>query len=388
MKKLFTLSMVMLITLSVFAQSPQKMSYQCVVRNASGILVANQGVGMKISILQTTSTGTVVYQETYNPNPQTNSNGLLTLEIGSGLVITGTFSTINWSAGPYFLKTETDPTGGTNYTISGTSQLLSVPYAMYSKGAENVTGTIAVANGGTGATTVAGAKTNLGLGNVDNTADLSKPISTATQTALNLKAPIGSPAFTGIPLAPTATAGTNTTQIATTAFVTSALTASVPAHYIGESYGGGTVFYVYDNGQHGLIAAPVMQNAGNPIRWYAGTYTYTMAKADGVGAGKTNTVIIIANQGNGDGATYAARICSEYSVTVGGVTYGDWYLPSLFELHLLYLAQSVIGQFLSGDMLSSTEGDNNYIWCVDGGDGTEAEFNKNYPEKVRAIRAF
>jgi hypothetical protein len=136
MKKLFTLFVMVAMTFSVFAQSPQKMNYQCVIRNASGVLVANQSVGMKISILQTTSTGTVVYQETYNPNPQTNANGLLTLEIGSGLVITGTFSTINWSAGPYFLKTETDPTGGTNYTISGTSQLLSVPYAMFSKTAQ------------------------------------------------------------------------------------------------------------------------------------------------------------------------------------------------------------------------------------------------------------
>jgi uncharacterized protein (TIGR02145 family) len=137
MKKLLTLLMVISITFSIFAQAPQKMSYQCVVRNSSGALVINLGVGIRISILQGSATGSVVYQETYNPNPLTNANGLLTIEIGSGLVIGGTFSTLNWVSGPYFLKTETDPTGGTNYTVVGTSQLLSVPYALYAKTAGN-----------------------------------------------------------------------------------------------------------------------------------------------------------------------------------------------------------------------------------------------------------
>jgi hypothetical protein len=133
MKKLFTLPMVILLTLSVFAQAPQKMSYQAVIRNSSGVLVINQGVGIKISILQGTPTGTLIYQEIYNPNAQTNANGLVSIEIGGGIPLTGTFSTINWANGPYYLKTETDPTGGTNYTISGTSQLLSVPYALHAK---------------------------------------------------------------------------------------------------------------------------------------------------------------------------------------------------------------------------------------------------------------
>jgi len=133
MKKLFTLIMVIFITFSVFSQSPEKMSYQCVVRNASGILMANQSVGIKISILQGNPSGTVIYSETYSPNPQTNANGLLTIEIGGGTTITGTFSAINWASGPYFLKTETDPTGGTTYTITGTSQLLSAPYALLAK---------------------------------------------------------------------------------------------------------------------------------------------------------------------------------------------------------------------------------------------------------------
>ena len=118
-------------------QSPQKLSYQCVIRNAGGGLVINHSAGIKISILQGTPLGTMVYQETFNPVPQTNANGLVSIEIGGGVSVSGTFSTINWASGPYFLKTEADPAGGTNYTISGTSQLLSVPYAIYAKTAEN-----------------------------------------------------------------------------------------------------------------------------------------------------------------------------------------------------------------------------------------------------------
>jgi uncharacterized protein (TIGR02145 family) len=136
MKKIFTCLAIISIALSALAQ-PQKMSYQCVIRNSSGVLVTNHSVGIRISILQGTTTGTVVYQEIYNPDPQTNTNGLLSIEIGSGLAITGTFSEIDWASGPYYLKTETDPAGGTNYTIVGTSQLLSVPYAMYAKTAGN-----------------------------------------------------------------------------------------------------------------------------------------------------------------------------------------------------------------------------------------------------------
>jgi hypothetical protein len=93
---------------------------------------------MRVSILQGSTTGTEVYKETYSPNPQTNTNGLVTVEIGSGTAITGTFASIDWNSGPYFIKTEIDPLGGTSYTINGTSQLLSVPYALHSKTAETI----------------------------------------------------------------------------------------------------------------------------------------------------------------------------------------------------------------------------------------------------------
>jgi len=127
MRKIYAVFIALFITVSVWAQSPQKMSYQAVIRNSSNQLVANQKVGMQITILQGSATGTEVYSETQTPT--TNANGLVSIEIGGG---TG-FSSIDWSTGSYFIKTETDPTGGNAYTITGTSQLLSVPYALYAK---------------------------------------------------------------------------------------------------------------------------------------------------------------------------------------------------------------------------------------------------------------
>ncbi len=117
--------------LNASAQAPNKMSYQALLRNNSNTLITNQSVGMRVTILRTSITGQEVYKEIFNPNPVTNVNGLVTIEIGSGIPIIGTFASINWSNGPFFVKTETDPLGGTNYSISGTSQLLSVPFALF-----------------------------------------------------------------------------------------------------------------------------------------------------------------------------------------------------------------------------------------------------------------
>jgi uncharacterized protein (TIGR02145 family) len=159
MKRLFAIITAVLLTAPVFAQVPQKMSYQAVIRDALNHLVTTQ-VGMQISILKDNPTGTSVYVETQTPT--TNINGLVTIEIGGGTLVSGNFSTINWANGTYYIKTETDPTGGTNYTISGTSQILSVPYALHAKTATNFTETDPNAVILTGNQTVAGNKTFTG----------------------------------------------------------------------------------------------------------------------------------------------------------------------------------------------------------------------------------
>ena len=131
MKKIYFVLIASILSIFAFAQSPEMMSYQAVVRDAGDNLVTATTIGMQISILKDSINGTAVYVETHAPT--TNINGLVSLEIGAGSNVVGTFNAINWSSGPYFIKTETDPTGGTSYTISGTSQLLSVPYALFAK---------------------------------------------------------------------------------------------------------------------------------------------------------------------------------------------------------------------------------------------------------------
>lgn len=126
MKKLLTIIGAVLLTAIVWAQAPQKMSFQAVIRDGGGLLLTSHAIGMKVSILQGS---TPVYEETQTAT--TNANGLVSLEIGTGTIVSGDFTTIDWSNGTYFIKTESDPTGGSTYTITGTSQLMSVPYALY-----------------------------------------------------------------------------------------------------------------------------------------------------------------------------------------------------------------------------------------------------------------
>lgn len=135
MKRIFTLLALAAFALTVFAQSPDLMTYQAVLRDAEDHLLTSQAIAIQISILQATPNGTSVYTEIHTLN--TNANGLVSLEIGDG-VSGDDFSLIDWSAGPFYLKSETDPAGGANYTITSTTQLLSVPYAKYADEAGNV----------------------------------------------------------------------------------------------------------------------------------------------------------------------------------------------------------------------------------------------------------
>jgi len=296
MKKIFTIIVVVFITANLFAQVTQKISYQAVIRNNSNQLITSHAVGMKISILQGSASGSAVYAETQLTN--TNVNGLVSIEIGNGTIVSGTFASINWANGPYFIKTETDPAGGTNYTITGASQLLSVPYALYS---------------------------SKGPGN----------------------------------------------------------------HYIGEVFGGGIVFYVYDNGLHGLIAAT--SNQGSDVYCEIDSVPFiTNAIRDGIGGGMYNTERIIAYQmynvnhitpffpGNS-----AARLCAYYQ----GGGFGDWYLPSKYELNLMYLQKSTVGA-LNSNYWSSTAQSHDFAWSQDFFGGSQSASNKYSSFYVRAIRAF
>jgi hypothetical protein len=125
---------IMLIGSSVFAQSPEAFKYQAIARDAGGNILSNHNVSLKISILKTNDTGTSVYIETHTVT--TNSFGLINLNIGTGTIVSGDFSSIDWANDKYYLKVEMDPAGGTSYQAMGTSQLLSVPYALNAKSSE------------------------------------------------------------------------------------------------------------------------------------------------------------------------------------------------------------------------------------------------------------
>ena len=128
MKQIISMALALVVSIMTFAQAPQKISYQAVIRDGNNALVKSSDIGVEINIIQGAPNGTIVYSETHEAT--TNQNGLVSLQIGAGTT-TDILATVDWTNGPFFIKTSTDPTGGTNYIITGTTELLSVPYALY-----------------------------------------------------------------------------------------------------------------------------------------------------------------------------------------------------------------------------------------------------------------
>ncbi|WP_417858380.1 DUF1566 domain-containing protein [Xanthomarina gelatinilytica] len=294
--------MVLFLFGSTFAQ--QGINYKAIVKDGSGNVVANDLIQVQFTILQG---ATSVYQETHSPT--TDANGIVIINIGEGIPISGTFSTIDWSADDHYLNVQINTGGG--LTDMGTTQFMAVPYAIHAQTAESVSG--------------------------------------------------------------------------------------VTTYSVGDFAHGGIVFWVDETGQHGLVCAKQDQSTG--VRWYAGTNGNTQAKGNGPYAGKANTSIIIAAQVaiGDDGNTYAARICNELLITENGKYYGDWYLPSKYELNLIYQNMVSIdttaiangGSLLSYALYwSSTESSSSDTWYQDFGDGSQLSAGRLNTLRVRAIRAF
>lgn len=194
MKRILLTVLTFLAMQSAMAQAPDSFKYQAVVRNTSSALIVNQAVGVKVDILQGSSSGTTVYSETFTPT--TNGYGLINLNIGNGTVQSGTFSAIDWSAGPYFIQVSIDITGGTTYDVMGTSQLLSVPFALHAKTVENDSdGQTLTFNNSTGDLTITGGNTvtlpstsggdNWGAQTVQTNSTLSGDGTTTTPLSVN-----------------------------------------------------------------------------------------------------------------------------------------------------------------------------------------------------------
>lgn len=401
MKKTFTIIGMVLLTCTLslstlFAQSPDKMSYQSVIRNSSENVVPNTQVGMQISILQGSLEGTVVYTETQTPT--TNANGLVSIEIGGG----AGFSSINWASDIYFIKTETDPTGGTNYTITGTSQLLSVPYALHAKTAESITATIAesdpIFTNSQAANITEADITNLSNLSGVNTGDqdLSE---LATKTELDdaiaqIRTEIP-PAVDGSETIVTAGTNVTITGIGTTdnPYIVNSTGASTP-HYVGELFGGGVVFWVDETGNHGLICS--MIDVTNEAPWSNVTAGLINRTSDW--DGESNTADIIGQSGH---TSSAALLCQNYTNDDYGTgTYSDWYLPSLGELILiwnnLYSVQKSLTNSGSSSATaiakniywSSTQNNDNTGFYYNMSEGGVNLSNKVTQLRVRAVRAF
>jgi len=377
MKKLYTILAGLILTASVFAQAPEKMSYQAVIRDASNNLTTNQAVGMQISILQTTATGTAVYVE--RQTPTTNANGLVSLEIGTGTVISGDFTTIDWTAGPYFIKTETDLNGGANYTITGTSQLLSVPYALHAKTAESITGTVNY----TETDPIFGASVAIGITAADTANWNNHTIDTDTHIDSTGIAGLGYVAGAHTVV----TAGTNVTVTGngTTAnpYVVNATGGgNTDKFYLGQDTLGGIVYYIYKDAsgtQHGLI---VNKTESTAVWQASGTLTNANRTEDGA----YNTALMT----NSAAANYVNGL------TDGGFT--DWYLPSIDELGLLYYNRFTTNKALRAGGFTLLSKTATYWSSTEYGTTSASNFNfyygnanvylKNSTLSVRAVRAF
>lgn len=401
MKKLIlTLVAIATISLSSFGQAPEAFKYQAVIRDAGNTILNNQAVGMQITILQGAITGATVYEETFSPT--TNGYGLVNLEIGSGTVVFGDLTTIDWSAGPYFIETAVDVTGGTSYVVMGTSQLLSVPYALYAKTAENVTNdaindadadptnemnTGVVLNGtdlevtdGNG--TIVTDLSSLQDGVNDADADPNNEIQTISRTGTTVTLSNGGSTFEDSVGVYTAGSGIDISNNVISTSGTCGLA-------IGDTYQGGIIFYLDASGCHGLISAPTDQSTG--IQWFNGSYVDTYAYGNGIGAGEGNSQGIKRFQGN-CASCYANELCQD--LILGGFL--DWYLPSKYELYLMYqnigqgnaLGLGNIGGFAGDYYWSSTEGDDMNAWYLRFLTFSQGFASKNSSLYVRAIRAF
>jgi hypothetical protein len=426
MKKLYIFITIVFLSFISLAQSPEAMSYQAVIRDASNNLLQNTSVGIQVTILQGSVNGYASYKETHRVI--TNDNGLLSIEIGLGTTIDD-FSNIEWADGPHFIKTDIDPFGGDEYTLTATSQLLSVPYALHAKYADAVKGgyineesdPIFMQSIAAGISLQDTMNWNNPPSNIDTQIDsigiaelgyAAGPHTVDTQIDSIGIAELGYVAgphtvdtqIDSIGIAELGyVAGPHTvdTQIDSIGIAELGYVAGeqVTKYRLGDYAQGGIIFWLNETGQHGLVCSRSDQSAG--VRWYGGTYGVNHAKGNYLFSGEANTIIIIASLFSigDDGSTYAALISNEFSnpITAGGTRYGDWYLPSAYELGVMCSNRAIIDSsaalhggdsFASDIYWSSTEIDSINATRVSFPGGANYNHAKFRESRVRSIRAF
>ena len=354
---------------------PQKMSFQTVIRNSSNELVSNTKVSIRISIISDSIDGQAVYKESHSTS--TNINGLATLEIGTGSVINGSFKTISWGKSSYFIKSEIDPLGGTNFSITGTSQLISVPYALHSESINTYisdTGdTLIIGTGDpiiipgisfsnskfptvitTPPTTILSTRSIVG-GNVSKQGKskvIARGVVWHTDSVSSLKTNLGM-TIDGLDtgkfssdikwLLPNTTYRYRAyaTNASGTSYGEELTITTTDSLQIGDKYQGGVIVYIKKKGDkgydssvlHGIVMAEI-----DTVGFSWGCGKYVGATANGIGQGAINTKKIV------DSCTpvkYAAHFC--YNLIHNG--FDDWYLPSSREVDLFYYPMASRGLF-------------------------------------------
>lgn len=299
-----------LLALTAFSQAPEKISYQAVIRNSSDEILIETQVGVQISILKNLSTGKVVYTE--QRTVATNANGLMTLEIGTG-TSNANFSDIPRHEGPFYIRTDIDPEGGSTYTLSAISEILSVPYALHAGTADNISDPQTIFTPGEGIEID---------GNV---------IKVKTDSLMRNK------------------------------------------YEIGDLAQGGVVFWVDESGYHGLVCALIQINNTKLIwmdisfhnRYRDKVFVNIPGTVDGfVGSGRFNTALIadydttfkqpdeINYSNNGLLETpnlSAVEFCTYFQFEQDSILYTDWYLPSIYELELLFENHEIINEVLQAN---------------------------------------
>ena len=349
------------VTLNVNSSStstgvPNKFNYQLVVRDTTGQLVSNRPVSMRLS-LQRGPQMSNLYTETHQFT--TNSNGLLTTTIGSGVPTHSSMDSLDWSLGEVFVKTEIDMNGGSNYSFVNTRELLSVPYALYSLNSGNSTpGPV----GPMGPQGPAGATGPQGPQGAMGTSGVSLPVGGYQGQVLKL--------CNGVPR---------------WSFPNQNCPIVLGGYAYGDSVGGGIVFYLDSTGQHGLVCAPSDQGS---FQW--GCYgTNIGGTSISVGIGQANTNLILSGCST---RPIAASVCD--NLVLNG--YSDWYLPSREEVEKMYwnLQFKGFGGFSNYSNYWSSSQDSPYhAWYVYFGNGFVASGSNGGSSKdsyshVRAVRAF
>ena len=390
------------ILLSSFGQSPESFTYQAVARN-SGVIIANQTLGFRVKILQGSPSGPSIYTEYFTPT--TNAYGLVNLEIGTG-ASSYDFSAINWGNGSFFIETSIDFSGGFSYAVMGSSQLLSVPYAIYSKFAENISNDLVD----------------------DADADPNNEIQAVKFVNDTLYLTNGGQVYLGayaIDLVDDADADPNN-EIQAVSFVNDTLYLSNG----GQVYLGAYAIDLVDDADsdpNNEIELPLGGNNGQVLQTDgSGNYVWTgqldsTAIANmGFVAEKTYTIGLYPELGGyvfrvspggnhglvaetQDQTTFSAVyipsnfsswyqaqnvISSPSNHSLAGQKFSDWRLPTFNELNELYPYSLIIGGFSSVKYWTSTENETDDSHVVDFSNGTYRTPLKRLSYKVRSVRDF